>query len=267
MMLLAIFQYDFMVRAFLAGILIAVIAPVIGSFLVVKRYSLLADTLSHVSLLGVALGVLLGVDPILGAIVVSVITAYSIEWLRVEKKLYGESILALFLTGGLSTALVILGFTNGLNVNLLSFLFGSITTVTTSDLVTISIAGAVVLLTVILLFRRLFLVAYDETLAAASGLSARWINIILILLAAVTVAISIRIVGALLVGALMVIPVLSATQFGLGFRQTTVLSVVVSLLAVIFGLVISFFVGLPSGATIVVVALVLFGGSVLVNSR
>jgi zinc transport system permease protein len=264
---LTIFQYDFMVRAFIAGILIALVAPLIGIFIVVKRYSMLADTLSHVSLLGVSLGVLLNFNPVLGALLTSTTAAFGMELLRRKRALFSESVLALFLSGSLAFALVILGLAHGLNVNLFSFLFGSITTVTPADLVIVAIGGVSVVLLITLFFRQFFLVAYDEDLAQASGLKVRMLNILIIFLAAVTVSISMRIVGVLLVGALMVIPVLSATQFRLGFLKTTLTSVFISLLSVIAGLFISFYADLPSGATIVVFTIFLFIVSLLLNGK
>ena len=192
-----------MIRAFAAGLIIAVVAPLIGIFLVVKRYALLADTLSHVALLGVAFGILFNINPIAGALILSAVAALGIEWLRGEKKIFGEAVLSLFLSGSLALALVILGLSDGLNVNLFSFLFGSITTVSANDLMIVGLGGFSVTLLVGVLFKRLFLVSYDENLAEASGLPTKVFNFILILLAAVTIAISMRIVGALLVGAFL----------------------------------------------------------------
>jgi zinc transport system permease protein len=265
--MLELFHYDFMVRAFVAGLVIAVVAPVIGIFLVVKRYSLLADTLAHVSLLGVAAGILLNINPVIGALVASTLAAFGIEKLRETRKIFGESVLALFLSGSLALALVLLGLGHGLNVNIFSYLFGSITTVSHNDLWIIGICGGAVILATLLLFKRFFIIAYAEELAKANGLPVAALNILLIVMAAVTVSISMRVVGILLVGALMVIPVLSATQFKLGFAKTAVLAVVLSLIAVISGLVASFYLNLPSGGTIVAAALVVFGVSLVVNKK
>jgi zinc transport system permease protein len=149
--MLEIFQYNFMIRAFMAGGMIGVIAPVIGTFLVAKRYSLMADTLAHVSLAGVALGLLLGIYPVYSAIVVAVITAVIIEKLRTERGISGEAALAMFLSGGLAVAIVLIGLGNGFSVDLFSYLFGSITTVQKSDLWVIGSLGILVLVSVITL--------------------------------------------------------------------------------------------------------------------
>lgn len=261
--MLQIFQYDFMVRAFAAGLIIGLLAPAIGVFLVVRRYSLLADTLSHVSLVGVAAGVLFGFNPILGALVVSSAAAFGMERLRESKKIFGESVLALFLSGSLALALVLLAVSRGLNVNVFSYLFGSITTVSGQDVLIIGLFGLLVLTAVVGLFKKFFLVSYDEELAKASGLPVTLLNVTLMILAAITVSLSMRVVGSLLIGALMVIPVLTATQFKTSFHKTAILAVVISLLAVIIGLLASFYLNLPSGATIVMIALLFFGLSLL----
>lgn len=253
-----IFQYEFMVRAFEAGIAIGIVAPLIGMFLVVRRYSLMADTLAHVSFAGVALGLLLKINPIFSAIGLSIIAAFGIESLRNSRRIFGESVLALFLSGSLAVAVIILSLAKGFNANLFSYLFGSISTVSTADLWVIVALAVVVFLDVIFLYKELFFTSFDPELAEASGLPVKVINLTMVMLAAVAVAISIRIVGVLLIGALMVIPVISAMQYGRGFRFTLILSVVFSLISVIAGLFASYYFGLASGGAIVMVALVIF---------
>ncbi|OGH92092.1 MAG: metal ABC transporter permease [Candidatus Magasanikbacteria bacterium RIFOXYD2_FULL_39_9] len=265
--MLEIFQYDFMLRAFVAGFIISILAPSIGIFLVVKRYSLLTDTLSHVSLVGVALGLLAGINPIITAIGVSVVAALGMEKLRHAKKIFGESILTLFLSGGLALSLIIFGLSRGLNVNIFTYLFGSITTVSAGDLRLMGGFGFVIIIIIYTLFKRFFITAYDEELAQANGLPIKFLNLTLMILAAVTISISMRIVGALLVGALMVIPVLAATQFGKSFLKTFFYSVGISILSVTTGLFASFYLNLPTGATIVMSALILFVISLAINKK
>lgn len=264
-LMLAIFQYDFMLRAFAAGIIIGVLAPMIGIFLVVKRYSLLADTLSHVSLVGVALGILFQFNPIIGAVIVSSLAAFSVDRLRDNRKLFGESVLSLYLSGSLAVAIILLALSNGLNTNIFSYLFGSIATVSIYDLWLIGLLGLAMGAITTVSFKRLFIIAYDEDLAKANGLPVRLLNGLLMVMAAVTVAFSMRIVGILLVGALMVIPVLAATQFRISFVKTLLYAIVCSLISVIVGITASFYLNLPSGGTIVVVALILFTLSLLIN--
>lgn len=265
--MLDIFQYDFIVRAFAAGIVTGVIAPVIGMFLVVRRYALLADTLAHVSLVGVAVGFFAGVSPALAALGAAVLAALGIERLRQTQRLFGESVLALFLSGGLAIAVVLISAARGRNVNLLHFLFGSITTVTRADLSLIFGVGALVLAAVALFYKELFFVALNEELAEANGLATRRFNNVLIILAALTVGVALQVIGVLLIGALMVIPVATALQYRCGFLRTLLLAVAFSLASVIIGLLVSYRLDLATGATIVVVALIFFSLSLLINQR
>jgi len=263
--MLEIFQYDFMVRAFEAGIAIGIVAPLIGTFLVVRRYSLMADTLAHVSFAGVAIGLLLKINPIFTAIGLAVLAGFGIESLRNTKRIFGESVLALFLSGSLAIAVVILSLAKGFNANLFSYLFGSISTITTTDLVVIVSLAVVVLLDVVFLYKELFFTSFDPELAEASGLPVKAINLTMVTLAAVAVAISIHIVGVLLIGALMVIPVISAMQYGRGFLFTMTLAVIFSLISVIAGLFASYYLDLASGGSIVLVALAIFILSLIIT--
>lgn len=247
-----------MIRAFAVGVLVGIIAPVIGMFLIVKRYSLFADTLAHVSLLGVAASALAGTQPVITAIVVAGFGAVGIDWLRSRARVYGESVLALFLSGSLAIATVLFGLTKGFNASLLNLLFGSITTVQLSDLYFIAALGSVVLALVYLLYKEFFFISFDEEAARVSGLKVDKINLVLMVLAAITVSLSMRIVGVLLIGALMVIPGITAMQFKKSFKATIALAVVFSLLSVVLGLFLSFYAGLASGGIIVVIAMAFF---------
>ncbi len=262
-----IFQYDFMIRAFQAGIAIGIVAPLVGMFLVVRRYSLMADTLAHVSLAGVAVGLLLVVNPIFSAIAFSVTAAIGIEGLRNSKRVFGEAVLALFLSGSLAIAVVILSLAKGFNANLFSYLFGSISTVSPADVwITVALA-VVVFISVLLLYKELFFVSFDEEIAQASGLPVKWLNLMVVILAAISVALSIRIVGVLLIGALMVIPVIAAMQYGRSFRKTLFISVAFSLISVVVGLFSSYYLDIASGGAIVLVALVIFLISIVFTKK
>lgn len=265
--MLEIFQYDFMIRAFIAGMTIAVVAPMIGLFLVVRRYSYMADTLAHVSLVGVALGVLAGVNPILPAIGVATIASLGIERLRENKRLFGESILALFLSGSLALAVVLMSLAKGFQGDLTSYLFGSITTVSFFDMVVILILTAVVAIFIFFFYRQLFLVTFHEELAYAEGLNTKAFNTFLIVAGAVIVSLSMRIVGTLLIGALMVIPVVTALQLRQSFQKTFFFSILFSLISTVIGLFVSFYLNLSSGGTIVLVALSFFLVSLFWNRK
>src|SRR3972149_4800168 len=168
--MLEIFQFDLMIRAFAAGLAIAVVAPVIGMFLVVRRYSLMADTLAHVSLAGVAIGLLLGLNPVVTAIAASIIASIGIERLRTTKRMPGESILALFLSGSLAIAVILLSLAKGVNMNLFSYLFGSISVVSPLDLYLTLGLAVFLLLVVKLLYKEFFFLSFDTDLARASGI-------------------------------------------------------------------------------------------------
>jgi len=256
--MLDILSYSFMQRAFAAGITIGLVAPMIGCFLVAKRYSLIADSLAHVSLAGVAIGVVLAVNPIASALVVAVLVALVIEKLRVSKVLTGEVALAMFLSSGLAVAVVLIGLAQNVHVDLFSFLFGSITTVSTADLWIILPLGGAVLAFVGLLYKELAYLAFDDESAKVGGLPTRFLNQALVVLAAVTVVLSLRIVGGLLIGALMVIPVATAMQIGRSFRQTIIFATALGLIAVIAGLSASFYLNTAAGGTIVLISLMLF---------
>lgn len=247
-----------MARAFVAGAIIAVIAPLIGSFLVLRRYSLMADTLAHTALAGVAAGILLRVSPLAGALVISSVAALGMDRLRSGEKIFGESVLAIFLSGSLAVASVLISVAHGFNVNLFNFLFGSIATVQPMDLYLMLGAGILAAGAITIWFKELFLISFDEELAEASGIRVRALNTMIMLIAAVTVSLAMQIVGALLVGALMVIPFISAMQFQRGFRETLLLSIVFSLVSVFSGLFLAYYLDLASGGAIVMVALALF---------
>jgi len=261
--MLEILQYEFMVRAFQAGLLVAVIAPLIGIFLVLRRYSLIADTLAHVSLMGVALGLLLRVPPLVTAFVVSVVSSVLIERLRLSQRVYSDAALSVFLSGSLAMALLILSLADGFSVNLFSYLFGSLVTVGPSDLYLIGSVGLVVLLSVFLMYKELLFVSFDEEGAQVAGIPTRLVNILLIALAGLTVSIALPIVGALLIAALIVIPILIALQFRRSFVATILIAEVVSVFAVISGITLSYYFDLSAGGTIVLILVGLFCLSLL----
>lgn len=253
-----IFQYGFIIRGFEVGIIIAAIAPLIGIFLVLRRYSLIADSLSHVSLAGVALGLLLKINPLITAILASVISSVFIERLRLSKKVFGESALSIFLSGSLALAIVLISLAHGFSVDLFYYLFGSIVTVKQSDVFIILVLGLIVLLMVIAFYKELLFITFDEEAAKVSGIPTRFINTLLIILAALTVSLAIPIVGILLISALVVIPVVSALQLKKGFLQTIFYAEIFSICSVISGIIVSFYFNLPAGGAIVLITLLIF---------
>ncbi len=264
-MLADILQYEFLARGLFSGLLIGLLAPLVGMFLVVRRFSLLADTLSHVSLLGVAVAVFFKLPIFLGALLGALLGGAGMEWLRRSGRVMHEAILALFLSGSLAAALVFLALVQGVNIRLFSYLFGSITTVSPADLWWLLALSIGIILFLLLSYRKLFLIALDEDLARVDGVSVDRYNLLFILLASLVVAAAFPIVGVLLIGALMIVPVLSAMQWRLSFRLTLLLSVALAEVAVIAGFLLAYQFNLPSGATIVLTALGIFLLSVAGN--
>jgi len=253
-----IFEYSFMIRAFLAGSIIAVLASSLGLFVVVRRYSMLSDSLAHISLLGVALGFLFSVSTTWSAIAISVFASWVIEYLRRNHNIYSDSVLSIFLSGSLAMAIIVVSLSDSFNSSLFDYLFGSIVAVSDEDIWVILGFGTVSILFIANYYKKLIFIAFDEEVAETSGIHTGRLNYALVSLVAITIGLSIKIVGALLIGALMIIPVISAMQFYKSFFITGVLAVALSLFSVVVGLVFSFYASLPSGATIVVAALLLF---------
>lgn len=256
--MLDLLQYDFMQRALVAGVLVGLLCPVIGVFLILRRQSLIGDGLGHIAFAGVAAGWMFGVYPVLSATVVTVLSALGIEALRARRPAFADMVLAIFFYTGIAVAVVLSSMMKSNNVNLISYLFGSIVTVSTSDVQTIAGLTLVVLAALRLIFKELVFITFDEDAALVSGLPVRKINTVLAVLTALTVALSMRIVGILLVSALMVIPVAASLQLSRSFRSTIINAVIISEVSVLAGLLISFTADLATGGTIVLTAVAIF---------
>ena len=247
-----------MVRGIEVGLLIGLLAPLIGIFLVLRRYSLIADTLAHVSLAGVAIGLLVGLNPLLTALGVSVASSVAIERLRQSRKIYGESALSIFLSGSLALAVILLGLSRGLNVDLFGYLFGSILTVRQSDIYLILILSVIVISLLLAFLKELTFISFDEEAAFVSGIPVRFLNIFFIVLAAAAIAVSIPIVGILLISALLVLPVITAIQLKKSFVQTIIFAEAISIISVLSGIVASFYLNISSGGAIVLIMIAIF---------
>lgn len=247
----------------MAGTLIAIGAPLIGIFLVVKRYSPLADTLSHVSLVGVVLGLITGFPPLLTAIVTAISASIGIEKLKSARKIFGESVLAVFLSGSLGVAALLISISTKSSNYLNNYLFGSLATVTLGELWQIACVVLVVVIIVFVNYQKLMLVSLDEEIAHTSGLNIYFLNNLIIILAALIISVSISSIGVLLISSLLIIPVITAMQFQLGFRSTMLIAVILSLLSVWLGLSVSFYLDLSISGAIVCLNLVFFGLSLI----
>lgn len=249
---LGILDYAFMRRAFLVGILLAIIVPCIGVIVVLKRLSMIGDALSHTALAGVSAGLIMGINPIVGAIVISILAALSIEAIRRRIPKYAELATAIVMSAGIGLAGVLSGFVpNAANFN--SFLFGSIVTISNFELQLVVITSVIVLLVFVILFRELFYMALDERSARLAGVHVSIINFIFTILTAVTVSVAARTVGALVVSSLMVVPVASAMQLAKSYKQTVFWSVAFGVLFTVSGLSLSYYHGLKPGGTIVLI--------------
>jgi zinc transport system permease protein len=265
--MIEMFQYDFIIRAFIAGITIAILAAISGSFIVLKRYSILTETLAHSALVGVALGILLGTAPLLIAVFTALLSAWLIEYLRSFHNLYSDSILAIFLSASLAIAIIIVSLAGEFNSSLFSYLFGSILSVTTEDLIMLALFGIISLSVLLGFFKEFYFIAFDEEVAQTSGIKVKLLNFLFITIVAIIIALSIRIVGTLLIGALMVIPTISALQFKRGFLETMIIALIISVISVIIGITLSYHFSLPSGATIVLTILLFFITSLVTNRK
>ena len=247
-------ELEFMRLALGAGAVVGVLAPAVGFFLVQRRQSLVGDGIGHVAFAGVAAGILLDVSPILTALVAAVLGGVAIEFLRSKGGTAGDQALALVFYTGIAAGVVLVSAAGALNVDLFQYLFGSILTVTRTDLVVIAGLGAAGLATIGLLYRPLAGIVVDEEGARVAGVPIGMLNITVAALAAVTVALSMRVVGILLVAALMVLPVSAASRVAWSMRSAFLLSIAVGLVSVLAGLTISYYADLPPGGTIVLVA-------------
>ncbi len=249
---------EFMRLALMAGAIVGVVAPAIGFFLVQRRLTLIGDGIGHVAFAGVAAGYLIGISPVATALVFSVVGATALEWLRYRQRAAGDQALALVFYVGIAAGIVMISSAGALNANLFVFLFGSILTVSHHDLVVVAALGFVNLAVVALLYRGLIAVAVDEEGARVSGLPVGLLNVTLAALAGVTIAISMRIVGILLIAGLMVLPVIAASRVAWSVRSAIAISMGLGLTSALAGLVVSYYADLAPGGSIVLVAAGMF---------
>ncbi|ANU12913.1 metal ABC transporter permease [Planococcus halocryophilus] len=264
-MIEAIFSYEFLQNAFAAGLIIGVIAPLLGVFIVVRRLSLIADALSHVTLAGIAGSLYLSqsvaslalLNPLFLGIAASVGGSMLIERLRSLYKHYQELAIPIILSAGIGFGAIFISLAEGFSSDLFGYLFGSVSAVSREDLFIVVGVAVVVLAFVFIFFKELFVLSFDDEYARASGLPAKWIHFMFMIVTALVIAGSMRIVGILLVSSLMTIPVATAMRVTKSFKQTIILSIVFGEISVITGLVSAFYLDLAPGGTIVVTSIFL----------
>ncbi len=252
---MSIFSYDYMIRALIVGFLLSIIIPFMGIVVVNKKISVIGDALSHVSLAGVMLGLMLSVTPIYTSIITCIIAGIVLELIRKNFPGYEEISTAIIMSVGIGAASILAGFVKKAQ-NFESYLFGSIVAITDGEFYLIIAVSIIVFLTFIYFYKDLLYVSFDESSARLSGVKVDRINYIFIILIAVTISVSARTVGILIISSLMVIPVACAMQFEMGYLKTTFLSSFFGIFFTISGLFISFYLGLKPGGTIVLMGII-----------
>lgn len=253
-MIFEIFQFGFMQRALISGIVVAISCSIIGLFLVLRRQSLYGDALSHVAFGGIAIGLFANISPIWMAFIVSVLASLGITKLRESTKIPADSAVAVLLSSGLAIGVVLIGLAGGFSLDLYSFLFGSILLISSQDQMMILIISAIVLAIMYKIYKKLMYVTFDEEQANVSGINVTKLNYLFIVLASVTVITSLRLVGVLLISSLIVIPNITAIMFGKGFKKTALISIIIAVLSVIGGIIASYIMNLAPGGTIVIIS-------------
>lgn len=252
------FLYGFMRQAFQASFLIALIAPVLGLFLILRRQTLLADTLSHVSLVGVALGLLVGVEPTWMNILVVVIASIILEYVRTVYKSYSEVSIAMMMSGGMALALVLMSFNDTTAMSLNTFLFGSIVTISKDQVLFLLILTVMILILYLFFRRPMYVLTFDEETAFTSGLPIRVMSIAFNVITGITIAVIMPIVGALLVSAILILPAAISMRLGKNFNWVIGIGILIAMIGMFSGLTVSFYFGTPPGAMITLILLAIF---------
>lgn len=251
-------QYSFIQRAFVAGVFVAVICSALGLFLVLRKMSLIGDGLSHVSFGAIALGLFFGVYPFYIAIPLVILASILILKISEKAQVYGDAAIGVVSAIGISGGVILAGLSNGFNVDLFSYLFGNILAISNIEVILSALLSIIVMTAVYFFYWDLFSATFDEEYAKTTGIKTAFINNLLTVLTAVTVVLSIRMVGVMLVSALLILPAVTALQLSRGFKTAMTIGTVVSLLSVILGISFSFFLDLPTGATIVMINVAFF---------
>ncbi|MEB6289990.1 metal ABC transporter permease [Staphylococcus xylosus] len=258
-MIEALLNFDFMRYSLASGLLIGLIAPLIGAFIVVRRLSLIADALSHVTLGGISFGMfvvtvmptLAFINPMWFGILYAVIGALLIEKLRTSYSNYQEIAIPIIMSAGIALSAIFISLADGFNQEIVGLLFGSISAVTLSDLITIIVIVIIVLVFILSFYKELFILSFDEEYSKVIGIP-KWIQFIFIIIVAMVISASMRVVGILLVSALITLPVAISMRLTKGFKQLIILSVVIGEISVIGGLVLAFYMNISPGGVIVV---------------
>jgi zinc transport system permease protein len=262
-MVLEILSYSFIQKGLLAGIAIAIICSLMGVFLVLRRYSLFGDALAHMAFGGISVGMISGVYPLWTAFVVSVLGALGITKLRKSTKISGDAAIAVLLVSGLGIGVLLISGTGGFKVDLFSFLFGSILLISMEDTMLVIGISTGVVAALVALRKQLLHFTFDEEQAKVSGLNVDRLNYIFVVIASVTVITSMRLVGILLISALIVLPNITSMMFGKGFKKTVIMSMSISVFSVVSGIILSYYLDLAPSGTIVMISVAILVGTLV----
>ncbi len=251
--ILTILSYGFIQRAFIAGVFVAIVCALLGTFLVLRNLSLIGDGLSHVSFGAIALGLFFGFYPIYIAIPVVVLASLLILKLTEKAKLYGDAAIGIVSSVGIASGVILASVSRGFNVDLFSYLFGNILSISQEDVFLSVFLSGVVVMVVILFYQDLFSLTFSQELAQVSGVKTNKISSFLVILTAITVVLSVRVVGIMLISSLLILPAVTSLQISRGFKMTLLLGALFAAVSVVLGIFISFIFNIPTGATIVLV--------------
>ena len=265
-MILEALSYTFMQKALVTGIAVGIICSFMGTFLVLRRYSLFGDGIAHVAFGGISVGLFLGVFPLWTAFIVSIFGGLGLQKLRQSTKISGDSAVAVVLVAGLAVGVILVSSSGGFSVDLFSFLFGSILLISQEDTIMILALSAGIIATLTILQKQFLHLTFNEEQAKLAGMRTTLLNYAFVVLASITVVTSMRLVGILLISALIVIPNITAMQFGKGFKKTVFISMSISVISVVSGILVSYFLNVAPSGTIVVIAVGILVGTLLLKS-
>ena len=253
-----IFKQDFMIKALITGIFIAISCSLLGVFLVLKNMSLIGDGLAHVSFAAIAIGLLVSDKPIIISIPIVIVASFLVLLLKEKAKIDADATIGLLSSFSIAVGVIIASVAKGFNIDLFSYLFGSILFISPSEMILSGLLAIILIVLVLLFYNDLFSITFDENFAKISGIKVRRVNYLLSVLISVTIVLGIRIVGTMLISSLIVFPSVSALQISKGFKRTLMFSVLFSMIAVVLGIIFSYILNVPTGALIVVVNAIIF---------
>ena len=265
-MILEALSYTFMQKALIAGIAVGLICSFMGTFLVLRRYSLFGDGIAHVAFGGISVGLFLGVFPLWTAFIVSIFGGLGLQKLRQSTKISGDAAVAVVLVSGLAVGVILVSSSGGFSVDLFSFLFGSILLISNEDTMMILGISAGIITTLVILQKQFLHLTFNEEQAKLVGLRTTLLNYAFVVLASITVVTSMRLVGILLISALIVIPNITAMMFGKGFKKTVCISMSISVISVVSGILLSYSFNLAASGTIVIIAVGILVGTLILKS-